>query len=1078
MNKSFFIFAIASLALCVGLPAQGALNIAPQPLALATGQPPNILLILDNSNSMVEDLDGLVAADCAPPAPADCPVGAVSPLSKSEMIREVGRGLLADYRDQINLGLMAYQQFPLGTGSNNTRLVRVGNRLYDVSYNPADWDPDFPGAPWDSQTKAFRTPNPSSPGEWIHYNIGVPGYSFNDQDTYCYTREPGGGFLTEPFPFRCWRNKTGTSNVVPPDNQGWNPTPNRGYTDGAFATTGTLTDSARARGVTHWGRLMVWLAFERPEWLAQGSPGRGYLHTPIRFLDEEHADALALKLAPVHHDNTNPNLLTDPEEPIIAAGDTPLQGTLLTARDYFLNQTANFGTDQGRRAGVYPIPESCGVDAAIWLTDGMPSRRIDGAGYGADVEAALTDAIAAAESFNQQAGVSVYVVGFSMPPAVPDDALDRLAAAGGTDTPFLANNPAALFEAVNDIFQQVIADSQAQFGTTVSGSVLLDDDLAFRTITDPSDWSGEVEAVSDLTSEEPSVQWRASERLPVNWFARTLITHGGTFNNSNNELVNAIAGQNPSEEDLVYARSIVDYVHGSQAMEQEQGGPFRNRETLIGAIAGSEPLVQRQRNFDWARLPSDEGGGSTYNEFVTEKAGRDPVVYVGSNDGILHAFRAQGQNAGREIFGYVPRGVWPRLEKVALPSPAFVYTMDGKTQIADAQIDGDWATVLVGSLGAGGRSIFALDVTEVGDGNTLPTVLWERTTEDLGAHANDLGYTFSAPQVARLSDGTWVVVVGNGYNSENHDARLLVFDLETGEVLASLLGSAGTSANPNGLSDLRLGFSRPAELHHRWVYAGDLHGNLWRFDLDDLSADGKRVFSGDRPITAAPDISYPVSTGNVGFVVSFGTGKYFEVGDDDATGPDEYFYVIHDLNPEGSEPNFSRDNLVDRSFEGAATGAQAEIEEGSTEKGWFVKLPEGHRVLFAPFVLRDRVIFSSFSPTEDVCVAGGFNDLYVMSLPSGQGAFPLEGLGEYGAVVRNVEGAPARPAVFVRGVTARPEPDDPSDPDDPTDPDDPPEAPSICITIAGDTFCFEDDASREEAADFQFGRRFHWLQTE
>ncbi len=1035
-------------------------DVAQKPLTLAVSSyQPNILLILDNSNSMVEGLDGLVAADCNPPAPDDCLVGAASPLSKSEMIREVGRDLLVSYSNQINLGLMAYQQFPLGGGVNNTRLVRVGQRLYDVSYDPDDYDVDFPGAPWDSETKAFRFPNPSSDGEFIHFNIGVPGYSFEDQDRYCFTRDPGGGYLNEPFRFRCYTGKSGTSNEL---NSG------AGYSGGAQNLEGSLTDSALARGVTHWGQRMVWLAFERPEWLAQGSPGRGYLHSPVRLLDDDHADALALKLAPVHHDDSNSDLLTDPDEPVIIAGDTPLQGTLLTARDYFLGQTTNFGAAQGSANADQSLPESCGVDAAIWLTDGMPSRRIDGASYGDDVERALNDAVDAAESFHDDADVDVYVVGFSMPPAVPDDALDRLAEAGGTNTPFLANNPADLFVAINEIFQQIISMSQAEFGAVSSGSVAVEGALGFRTVGDPLSWTGDLIGLINPNLDNEQENWRASDFMPGHG-DRNLLTADRAFTEA------AFAGdsafediydqQDESPDNETIARNIIRYVKGGAGntipaeLEQFNIVPFeREDDNVIGTFNRGNPTLQRVRNFGWFRLPENEGGGSTYTDFVEDKEGLREVVYVGSNHGVLHAFDLR---SGEEIFGYVPRGVYPNLRKMMTQD--FQYTVDGEVRLFDAWDGSDWRQILIGTLGAGGRSVFALDVTNPDQ----PQVLWEVTNEDL-ADPGHLGLTFSAAEPARLPSGEWVVIMGNGYHSESNEARLLVLDLfDSGNVLHNVrLGDAGSPNGPaNGLSTPRVVQDFTDRLgRSRYAYAGDLQGNMWRVELgenkdDDLEVD--RVFDGDRPITMQPQTIYPEE--GAGYVLAFGTGKFFEVNDDNLIGaPTEYFYVINDTGNGGPGlTNLTRANLENMT----PNGSSGEIDLFDDTIGWYVELDHGGRTggraLFTPDELIGRVLFTSFRPDDDPCEVGGTTEVYMMNLRTGTAAFPIGG-DNYDAIASTQTGAPVSAIYSTRPTT---------DPDTG-------EATATTVISVGDDMIDIDDPDFDAAAmPRAFGERINWRQT-
>jgi type IV pilus assembly protein PilY1 len=1060
MKRIASTFLTAVLAGSFGISAHADVNIAPKPLSMSTGQPPNILVILDNSNTMAEGLTGVVAADCPPGPDADCVAGAASPESKSEMIREVARGLLDTYRGQVSMGLMAYQQQPLGSSfndifNNNIWLAQLGNRLYDVSYNPANYDSSFSGSPWDSTTKAFRTPNPNDDGH-IHYNIGVPGYGPQDRSQFCFTRDPGGGYLTESFRFRCFGSKIGTSDVIPPDVED----PGHGYSHYQNAPSGSLTDSARARGVTHWGQQMVFLQYNHPEWLALGSPGRGYLHTPIRLLDEAQAQSLSLKLAPQHHDTDNANLLTDPNEPVIVAGLTPLQGTLLTARDYFLNQTTNFGAPQGRGNAEYPLPNSCDVNSVIWLTDGMPSVSIDGSTYGADVEAALSDAVAAATALHNDTNADIYVVGFAMPPAVPDDALERLAEAGGTSMPFLANDPQGLFDAVNEIFQQIIADSMAEFGGIDSGAVLRSGDLAFRTMADPSDWTGDVLAVREVNGQD-QVHWRASTALaqtePDN---RNLFTDNGAFDIVNSDLLAGI------HDDPDHAMEVVRYLRGDTNLEIANGGSFQNRSRLVGAIVGSDPTLQRPTNFAWDRLREGQPGAGSYNDHVEAKFDMRDVVYVGSNNGMLHAFDAEN---GEELFAYVPRGVWSRLEEVANPVPDFIYTVDGSAMVTDAYLPdrGGWRTILLGSTGAGGRSAFAIDVTNPEE-VSADSVLWEVTAEDLhGTDAGTLGYTFATPQAARLEDGDWVAVLANGYGSDNNDARLLVLDLETGDMVANVLAASGNADNPNGLSAPRVARERPSELFDRWVYAGDLHGSLWRFDLNNLNNGAARLFQGTRPITAAPQTSYPTGSSR-GFIVSFGTGKFFEVGDNAIEGaPNEYFYLIHDIDPEDSAPNLSIGDLENRSFDGASTGEQDDVDLDENSPGWYVNLGSGAKLLFQPRVLAGMVLFSSFSVDPEPCSVGGTNEAYLLHVQSGTGAFGPDQL----ARVSDLEGPPSRASFSVR---VRPPVGPPGHPD--PDPEEDVMEPEIVVQIGDHEIVVEGEWIADLAANLADGRRTHWLQ--
>ena len=204
---------------------------------------------------------------------------------------------------------------------------------------------------------------------------------------------------------------------------------------------------------------------------------------------------------------------------------------------------------------------------------------------------------------------------------------------------------------------------------------------------------------------------------------------------------------------------------------------------------------------------------------------RRNTVFVGSNGGMLHAFDARTLE---EHFAYVPATVHGKLWELARPNYSHQFYVDGQVAVADAQREGDWATILVGTLGAGGRGIYALDVTQP-QNFTESDVLWEFTAED----DPDLGFTYGEPLITRIDD-TWVAVFGNGYNSEENQAYLYVVDLiegpnPDGTVMHKIpLGDPGS----NGLSGVAGWRDVATRTRLDRVYAGDLNGTVWRVDFD------------------------------------------------------------------------------------------------------------------------------------------------------------------------------------------------------------------------------------------------------
>ena len=213
------------------------------------------------------------------------------------------------------------------------------------------------------------------------------------------------------------------------------------------------------------------------------------------------------------------------------------------------------------------------------------------------------------------------------------------------------------------------------------------------------------------------------------------------------------------------------------------------------------------------------------------------------------------------------------------------FMMDGLLIERDAYWGGKWRNVVVGTTGAGPKAMFAMDVTNTDFNGLKDSVLWELSdaNQAVQAHGDAIGHVLQEPEVGVLADGRWVVVTGNGYESRSRRAQLLVIELSTGNVLARLDTGVGSNAQPNGLGGVTL--VRDGNQVITAAYAGDLRGNLWKFDLASTTVSDWKVSYGqkpmfttddERPITAPPTtVTHPLG----GVMVLVGTGKLFEVGD-------------------------------------------------------------------------------------------------------------------------------------------------------------------------------------------------------
>ncbi|HET8699838.1 MAG TPA: PilC/PilY family type IV pilus protein, partial [Gammaproteobacteria bacterium] len=456
------------------------------------------------------------------------------------------------------------------------------------------------------------------------------------------------------------------------------------------------------------------------------------------------------------------------------------------------------------------------------------------------------------------------------------------------------------------------------------------------------------------------------------------------------------------------------WLRGDTSQEQRNGGVFRNRAVALGDIINSDPQFAGAQNFAYNALPSTAPGQSTYTAYrlskinTTTGAVLKPMVYVGANDGMLHGFDA---NTGVERFAYVPSALIPKLPQLMdLGYPSrHQYFMDGQMTIGDAYLNragtDRWATVLVGTTGAGARQVFALDVIDphaFGAGN----VMWEYSDADLG-------YPLGTPTVGRMADGTWVAVFGNGYNSDNRKAVLYIVRLADGTILKKIDTLKGDNTTPNGLATPSLVADGTRTI--RTIYAGDLLGNMWKFDVSDadpanwgsafLDASSKPApmfvakdaSNVPQPITAQAQVGrHPQG----GYMIYFGTGKFFVTGDNDVVSTTPQIQSFYALWDKAVSPTVisGRGSLQEQQiiFEGKPANSvlNARVTTNnavnwSTQRGWYMDLAvggvaAGERVVSMPRLENGRIIFPTLVPSTSPCEFGGTSWLMDMQAVTGQ----------------------------------------------------------------------------------------------
>jgi len=390
-----------------------------------------------------------------------------------------------------------------------------------------------------------------------------------------------------------------------------------------------------------------------------------------------------------------------------------------------------------------------------------------------------------------------------------------------------------------------------------------------------------------------------------------------------------------TDQTAIGSEAILNFVRGDRSNEEPNGLSYHQRGSVLGDILHSNIYY-------W-----DNGTSQT--------------LYVGANDGMLHAFNA---NTGQENWAYIPSMVIPNLTKLKEKTYVHTYFVDGPMSIDNVEVSGSIKTILVGTLGAGGQGLFALDIsdpTAADESAVASKLLWEITPS--GSYG-DLGYTFAAPQLAKIN-GTPAVVVGNGYmNSGSGHAVLYVINALSGALISAIDTQSGSSSSPNGLSSPAL-YDADGDGEPDYAYAGDLDGHMWKFDLSTNSASLLFTTSPAEAITTAPAVhAHPLS----GQMVVFATGRVLTSGDQvDASV--NYAYGVWDGAPVTNTQMLTQTLSASTygSIDVRTVTANVPNWTAGGNKGWKVALNAGERVVGErPFYNNGRFYFLATNPTVDM----------------------------------------------------------------------------------------------------------------
>ena len=433
------LFVVMPFASSPGLAAYHNTDFDSTPPFITTYVKPNVLFVLDNSNSMDEDVDGAA-------------VGGTAPNSKSEIARNAIDVIIDANKNTMRFGVMAYKQ-------ESISLRHIHNSFYYADFNPAHYDPSGTPTPKDPASNTKRVPNPTDPGNYIYYDTALPFYSNNDLGTaFCYSDNWVGTH------YWCYHNKTGQLST-PQGMTKAELTGTYGYSNHWFDSNFVPTDSDIAAGFTHFGLELSWIHVGQT-WFSNTSPGPGMLHSAIEDSSSAHITDLNNLLVPSPFATAN-------DIPLRNAGLTPLSGTIESAREYFEGNLP----ESEAAAGVSrttPVQLRCQKNFVVLVTDGLPSTDKNGnLGTTDDLIAELKAEITALRStsvtgFADNFDIQTYVIGFAIPPALGDK-LDDLAVAGGTAVDghaLLANNAAELAAKLQEVFIEI--STKVSSGTSAS----------------------------------------------------------------------------------------------------------------------------------------------------------------------------------------------------------------------------------------------------------------------------------------------------------------------------------------------------------------------------------------------------------------------------------------------------------------------------------------------------------------------------------------------------------------------------------------------------------------------------------
>lgn len=608
-------------------------------------------------------------------------------------------------------------------------------------------------------------------------------------------------------------------------------------------------------------------------------------------------------------------------------------------------------------------------------------------------------------------------------------AIDDLwhAAVNGRGRYFSARDPAKLQNGLVEALSSIkVMTGAAASSATSTPNITPTDNYIFSSTYRTGKWDGEViaEQIDTITGAViPGIVWSAGSQLNSRVNLATDTRKIMTFDSGSATKLKDFLYTNLSAQEKAFfdnkcaslpqcppmtaadqarlnsGTNLVNWLRGQSG----DSDVYRARENVLGDTVNSKPAFVGAPVMKYADVATPD-----YPSFKTANASRQGMLYVAANDGMLHAFNA---DTGQELWAYVPRIVMSEMHKLAFSNydTQHRYLVDGSPVVMDVffKSTNQWKTVLVSGLNSGGRGYFALDITDP----LNPKGLWE-VCHDLSLcaeNSDEIGFTFGDPIITKWAKDTnkWVAIVSSGYNNVSPGdgkGRIFVLDIETGKILDVRETDAGDATTPNGLAHLT-GFAEDYTVDNttKYVYGGDLLGNVWRVDMKDMKVEriAQLFDASSPPKPQSVTTRVEVTKFDAGFkVVYVGTGRLLGSSDlqDPATlvPPEDRAFqqTIYGFKETGSNLGNLRAptaKLVQQTIsvvDATTRTISNNAVDWSTQNGWYVDLnpsnqSPGERVTIDPQLLQGVLLVGTNEPNIEPCSAGGNSFMYQFDYRTG-----------------------------------------------------------------------------------------------